>query len=341
MKSKAQQAGSIQQDSPFASNNLDKVDEDAIRECIWSLIIQGIVVPGISTDPHGSNLPWLQVTEWGKVCLEKGDYVTYDAFLFLNRLRSEIPGLDSVVELYLKEALNSFRSGTYVGAAVMIGVASERTLVMLRDAIRIAIKEADRRKKLMNATEGRPAKRIYEEVRKRIDPLREQLPPPLQDSIDIELDGIFQMIRRTRNDAGHPTGIVIERSEANALLQLFPVYARSAYALMAWLKDAGIQIGGWPTLSNPTWSNVVTLNCRSTLLEIAEKFDDILQATPMCSTVGPPAFLVRCVDGPVTWGDRSLRRAIQWKHKHVNIVSLGLEGLVFIPARSGGRVYVP
>lgn len=39
-----------------------------------------------------------------------------------------------------------------------------------------------------------------------------------------------------RNDAGHPTGIKIEREEANALLLLFPVYAKTAYGLVSWLK---------------------------------------------------------------------------------------------------------
>ena len=68
VKQKAQQAGSVPQDSHFASSNLDKRDEDAIRECIWGLIIQGIVVPGIkrclqykstvgASDPMGRDLP--------------------------------------------------------------------------------------------------------------------------------------------------------------------------------------------------------------------------------------------------------------------------------------------
>ncbi len=240
LKQKAQQAGLMPQDTHFAKNNLDKRDEDRIRECIWSLIIQGIVVPGISTNSSGSNLPWLQVTEWGKGCLENGEYASYDTTLFLNRIHSQIPDFDSVATLYLKEALNSFRSRAYLSSAVMTGVASERILVMLRDAGCGAIKEQDRQRKLLEATEGQTAKRIYEEVSKRIDPIREQLPPDLQDSIGAELGGIFQIIRRTRNDAGHPTGKVIERDEANALLQQFPVYAKSAYALMAWLKSAKI-----------------------------------------------------------------------------------------------------
>ncbi|HEX3821010.1 MAG TPA: hypothetical protein VHW45_11780 [Candidatus Sulfotelmatobacter sp.] len=193
----------------------------------------GIVVPGISTDAYSTNLPWLQVTEWGKECLEKGEYTTYDAALFLERLRSQIPNLDLIVELYLREALTSFRSGCYLSSAVMTGVASERILILLRDAIYGAIAAEDGKKKFIEKTETQIAKRIYESVMSKIDPVRKQSPESLQDSIGTELDGIFNVIRRTRNDAGHPTGRVVQREEAYALLQLFPVYARGTYTLMA------------------------------------------------------------------------------------------------------------
>jgi hypothetical protein len=115
VKQRAQQNRLLPQDTQFASNNLEKTDEDAIRECIWGLTIQGIVVPGSSNDSsYQANLPWLQVTQWGKTCLEKGEYLPYDTGLFLGRIRKQIPQLDAVVQLYLKEALNSFGSGNYL-----------------------------------------------------------------------------------------------------------------------------------------------------------------------------------------------------------------------------------
>ena len=46
------------------------------------------------------------ITEWGKHCLEKGEYLPLDAGLFMERIRKEIPTLDSVVELYLGESLH-------------------------------------------------------------------------------------------------------------------------------------------------------------------------------------------------------------------------------------------
>jgi hypothetical protein len=238
---KAKQAGLLPPDTIHSTSRLTQVDEDAIRECVWGLIIQGIVVPGVSNEgTYQTNLPWIQVTEWGRLCLQRGQYVPFDTGLFLSRLESQIPGLDSVVELYLREGLNCFRSGNFLGSAVMVGVASERILVLLRDAIHSAILQEDRRKKLMEATENQTAKRIYETVESKIDPIMEQLPTDLRESIGTELEGIFHEIRRTRNNAGHPTGKTIERDEANALLQLFPVYAKSAYALMSWLTQHSV-----------------------------------------------------------------------------------------------------
>jgi hypothetical protein len=198
VKQKAQQSGFLPPDTVRRTTNLEKADEDAIRECVWGLVIQGIVVPGSSNDDtYQSNFPWMQVTEWGKVCLENGEYVPYDTGLFLSRIKNEIPNLDEIVVLYLKEALNSFRAGIYLAVAVMTGVASERILIVLRDAIGLAIKENDRHKKLVEATENQTAKRIYEEISKKIGPIRKQLPAGLQDSIGTELEGIFQEVRRT------------------------------------------------------------------------------------------------------------------------------------------------
>ena len=93
----------------------------------------------------------------------------------------------------------------------------------------------------MENTENRLAKRIYEEIDKKLDPIREQLPSELRDSLGTELTGIFQLVRRTRNDAGHPTGVRIEREEAYALLQLFPTYTKLAYDLVTWLKKNPIK----------------------------------------------------------------------------------------------------
>jgi len=56
------------------------------------------------------------------------------------------------------------------------------------------------------------------------------------EAIGVELAAIFEMVRRTRNEAGHPTGKNIERQEAEALLLLLPTHIKALYAVIEWLK---------------------------------------------------------------------------------------------------------
>ena len=114
VKPKFQQVGALPQDTPVGSSHLQQTTTDAIREIIWSLIIQGIVVPGISGGgTYGENLPWFRVTDWGKRCLQDGEYLPYDTGQYISRLRTQIPKVYPTVILYLTEGLNCFRSGTY------------------------------------------------------------------------------------------------------------------------------------------------------------------------------------------------------------------------------------
>ena len=65
-----------------------------------------------------------------------------------------------------------------------------------------------------------------------LEPLAKSLPADLGDDLHTILDRVFDLIRSTRNDAGHPTGKVIERESMRANFYLFPSYCRRVYALM-------------------------------------------------------------------------------------------------------------
>lgn len=57
----------------------------------------------------------------------------------------------------------------------------------------------------------------------------------LESVLTQQINGIYDLIRRTRNDAGHPTGKRMERDETHALLLLFPTYCKTVHELMEWL----------------------------------------------------------------------------------------------------------
>jgi hypothetical protein len=216
---------------------------DAVRGVIWELIIQGIVVPGtgLGSGAGSPGLPLFQITEWGKKCLASGEFTPYDTGKYIERLQAKVPAVEPSVILYLTESLNGFRGATYLGSAVMLGVGAETVLLSLRTAVHAALDTQKKQEKFDADTKGRPAKRISDEIRKRLESSMQQISNDLgKEDMTAELNGIFDLIRKTRNEAGHPTGRRVEREEAFALLQLFPSYCEAGYAVIKWLEKQPI-----------------------------------------------------------------------------------------------------
>ncbi len=57
------------------------------------------MIPGANTNQ--ADLPFMQVSEWGKKCLELGEYLPHDAGLYVSRLKTEIPEVDGSIVLYM------------------------------------------------------------------------------------------------------------------------------------------------------------------------------------------------------------------------------------------------
>lgn len=227
VKSRLQIAGEMRPEPHGHHDQLSDKYKDQIREIIWGLVIQGIVVPGASTQQ--ASLPFMQITEWGKKCLEDGEYLPHDAGQYISRLNSQIQGVDKYILLYLQDSLAAFRSGAYLASAVMTGVACERTLLLLRDSVGNALSTQQSKTSFASKTKNQQVRRVFDEIWKRLDPVHEKLAADLgKEDAKAELSGSFDLIRKTRNDAGHPTGRSISREEAHNLLLLFPQYCHGS-----------------------------------------------------------------------------------------------------------------
>jgi len=206
---------------------------DKITAVIWELIIEGVYTPGIGM--QAPNLPHLRITEHGRRCLEAGELTPHDPDDYLRRLKAGCPSIDAITLLYLGEALQTFRAGNHLATAVMVGVAAEKTLFRLVDEIHNALDTPAKQHKFKQETGGRVAKRQHDEVLKRLKFSATPLPAKLDSVLTQHLDAIYDLIRRSRNDAGHPTGKKMERQETYGLLLLFPIYCKTAHDLMDWL----------------------------------------------------------------------------------------------------------
>ncbi len=143
---------------------------------------------------------------------------------YLHRIQREIPGLDGLVELYLTEALQSFNGRCYLATSVMLGVAAERAFLVMAEAYSASSMAgaAAMAKELVKPRSNYFT--LWTEFRRRIEPIRPELPNGLADALT--LDAIADLIRLTRNVAGHPTGRQIDEDTARVHLTIAPVYLR-------------------------------------------------------------------------------------------------------------------
>jgi hypothetical protein len=208
--------------------------EKAIHDVVWELILEGVFAPGSRLNSSNA-LPQLHITEHGKKVLEAGQMTPHDPDGYLERIKKDSPAVDPITLLYLGEALQTFRRGNQLATAVMVGVAAENVLLKLADAVKGALDSTTKVANFEKATKSNKAKAWHDEVLIRLRSSNNPLPPSLTQVIENHVDGAFQLIRVSRNEAGHPTGRLMHRDETHALLLLFPLYCKTAHELIDWL----------------------------------------------------------------------------------------------------------
>ncbi|QPS33524.1 hypothetical protein [Brevibacterium casei] len=200
-----------------------------VWEALWGLVGEGLVYLDTAGQGSGTdNWQW-RLSEDGRRVAKGGSWEPRDPDGYLDRVRREIPDLDELVELYLVEALRSFNGQCYLATSVMLGVAAERAfLVMAESYAASGVPGAPAMEKELTRPRGNYFA-LWTEFRKRIEPVRSNLPDGLADSLT--LDAIADLIRLTRNEVGHPTGRRIDEDTARVHLTIAPTYLRKMRAL--------------------------------------------------------------------------------------------------------------
>lgn len=204
---------------------------------VWDLVLKGVIVPGVGLS--NPNFPFYQVTSYGKKVIEEDWFTIHDSGQFISSLVERYGDPGKVAKIFLDECLNAFNKGLYRASVMMLGVATEEIMVMVMTVfLDRVLKGAEKTKfeKLLHSKKlGIAAK--TDEFSKRLLPKLELLRGDLRDGLETDLNGMAAIIRRARNDVGHPKEIYVERDEAAGLIQMFPPYWRKSAALMnLWTK---------------------------------------------------------------------------------------------------------
>jgi|SRR5450432_706548 len=210
---------------PSLSNN----DRERFLEVFWTLFREGIITLGLNDSNR--EFPFFRVTEFGRrLAADQQAYFFHDVSSYERLVRSEVPTIDETTVLYLKEAMQSFRSGCILAATVMLGVATEHTFLLLVEKIERSTTHSGT---FASVTQERTILQKVNKFKNILDQQARQMSPDLKEDLDTHFAGILSIIRTFRNQSGHPTGKIVDREQAYVLLQLFIPYCKKMYQLMS------------------------------------------------------------------------------------------------------------
>jgi len=210
-----------------------------INEIVWDLVVERILTLG--TDNHSEpKWPFLRLTEFGKKYISNSQIHYYDPDKYLSTLEVLIPELDEITALYTIEALRCFRRNLMFAAAVMLGAAAERAVLILLEEIHNWETNEGRKKKIRSVLERPSMPKIFDLIRGTINNLIEQkeMPYEIHEGVMDHLISVHEMVRVQRNDAVHPTTAQVSRNKVFLSIQAFPVVLQVLFRVKIWFVSS-------------------------------------------------------------------------------------------------------
>ena len=153
---------------------------------------------------------------------------------FPQTLQERVPACDGVVLWFFQESLKCYKANSPAGAAVMLGAASEKAILLLIEAYASRIGDATNREKFAQRVSNRMISVRYEEFKRSFRACHPK-PADILLSQDLEqiLDGAFNFYRTTRNSVGHPQIVPdLDKGVLLANIGQFIVYIERIYKLI-------------------------------------------------------------------------------------------------------------
>ena len=185
---------------------------------VWNdLYRNGDIIPGTGISELSPS--FFQVTDKGNEAFEYLNRDPGNPQGYLEHL-SEKTEIDNITESYLDEALQTYNANCFKAAAVMLGCASERLILNLAKILaeKIKGKGGEPSKKLTGWMISQRIDGIEHELNQKKKVFSDQLRKRYEKYWPI----FVQIIRDTRNKAGHPTDIEpINKADVHSTLLIF------------------------------------------------------------------------------------------------------------------------
>jgi len=211
--------------------------ETLLREVVWELIAQGVLVVGFNDS--NTDWPFLSLTFYGRSQLASEKLSPYDPDGFMAAVQTSYPSIPAEGLLYLQEAVSSFNRRLFLAAVVMLGVSAEALMHELARSVASSFEvQAKGISWLEKHIVGRPALRQHKSIFDRLQSVASEMSSDLAERLDTHFRGIYGLIRQHRNEAGHPTGVQRTRDEVLPLFYLYATQAKLVSDLSQWLNQA-------------------------------------------------------------------------------------------------------
>ena len=181
--------------------------------------------------------PWLELTEYGRRCIEEGSVIPLDPEGYITQVLKELPKTDSVVMDYLKESITAFNRDLILSSTITLGVASEQAMLILMESFSNYISNSQQFKTIEDKLEGEDSIfRKYKVFKESLIQLPKNVRISFPQNFDVHIDTLFNFIRLNRNETGHPLGGGKDKNIQAANLQAFRSYLVDIYTLIDYFE---------------------------------------------------------------------------------------------------------
>lgn len=210
-----------------------------VQEIMWQLMIQGIITPG--KDSSNLNLPWFRTTDYGQEVLRTGRFIPHDQAGYLEELRRVLGSSTNDITLsYLEESLRCFNAGCHLASVLLLGIAAESVILQLAKIIDTSLKNPKEQSAFAKKSTIKQKHRwIVDKYQSLPGNVRREILP---ESLDLTLTSLYELIRRQRNDLGHPQDKIpnLNREQAFIFFRLFPSFVEDVGFFAAYCQKNGI-----------------------------------------------------------------------------------------------------
>lgn len=204
--------------------------EKKFAQAVQILRDKGIIMQD-HTQPHGPE--FVELTEKGEVTEPKQFLPLVESSnKLISELKSSAGPLDQVAEIYLKEALETFKSDFLISSAFCLGAMSERYILLLAKEIETDLNNHDISSAYYRC---RSVKHYANFISDNLNRLHNKYPgnKALFRDLDTKINTLASYYRLTRNEAGHPDFVPnIERSILELALKTVPKYLETILRVM-------------------------------------------------------------------------------------------------------------